>query len=203
MAAGHSAEVDAHASANAQPSPARDRMVQTATRLFYARGINAVGVDTIIAEAEVAKATFYRHFPSKADLVLAYLDQVHEAWTAQLRAAAQAAGPDPADQLVGMFDALASASQREGYRGCGFINAAAEAPSGTPVHQRTVAHKQAVRGWVRDLAAAAGALDPDQLARSLTMLLDGGLSAGALVADPETPAVARTAAQRMVQDALT
>ncbi len=167
------------------PSSARDRILDTAFRLFYARGIRAVGVDLIIAESGVAKATFYKHFPAKDELVLAYLDKVDGIWIGQLRAAAEAAGPDPADQLVGLFDALGTACRRDGYRGCAFINAAAEAAPGTPVHERTVAHKQAVLAWLRDLAPRAGAADPDSLARSLALLLDGGLADGALAADPE------------------
>ena len=114
-------------------SAARDRILDTAFRLFYARGLRAVGVDTIIAESGVAKATFYRHFPAKDDLILAYLDKVDHVWTAQLQAAAHAAGPEPADQLVGLFDALTTACRRPGYRGCAFINAAAETAPGTPV----------------------------------------------------------------------
>ena len=143
------------------PSAARDRILDTAFRLFYARGIRAVGVDLIIAESGVAKATFYKHFPAKDELVVAYLDKVDVIWTGQLREAAEAAGPAPADQLVGLFDALGTACRREGYRGCAFINAAAEAAPGTPVHQRTVAHKRAVLAWLRELATRAGADDPD------------------------------------------
>src|SRR5689334_17963514 len=108
----------------ARPSAARQRILDTAFRLFYAHGIRAVGIDRIIAESGVAKATFYKHFPAKDDLVVAYLDRVDGVWGEQLRTAAEAAGPDPADQLVGMFDALVSACRREGYRGCAFINAA-------------------------------------------------------------------------------
>src|SRR6476469_8881009 len=141
----------------AAPSAARQRILDTAFRLFYARGLRAVGVDTIIAESGVAKATFYKHFPAKDDLVLAYLDRVDGVWTGQLHAAAEAAGPDPADQLVGLFDALSTACRRDGYRGCAFINAAAEATPGSPVHDRTLAHKAAVRAWVRELATDAGA----------------------------------------------
>lgn len=178
--------------------PARDRILETAFRLFYARGIRAVGVDLIIAESGVAKATFYKHFPAKDDLVLAYLDRVDGIWTGQLHAAAEAAGRDPAHQLIGMFDALTSSCRTEGYRGCAFINAAAEAMPGTPVHQRTVTHKREVLAWVRELATQAGAADADGLARSLTLLLDGGLASGALDADPQAAAQARAAAALLV-----
>ena len=180
------------------PSPARERILDTAFRLFYARGIRAVGVDLIIAESGVAKATFYKHFPSKDTLVVAYLDKVDGIWTGQLHAAAEAAGTDPADQLVGLFDALETACRNDGYRGCAFINAAAESQPGTPVHERTVAHKQAVLAWIRGLAAEAGARDPHALARSLTLLLDGGLADGALSADPAAAVAAKDSARALV-----
>ncbi|HSO14359.1 MAG TPA: TetR/AcrR family transcriptional regulator [Arthrobacter sp.] len=177
---------------------ARDKILSTAFRLFYAHGLRAAGIDTIIAESGVAKATFYKYFPAKDDLILAYLDKVDGVWTGQLHAAAEAAGPDPADQLVGLFDALASACRRDGYRGCAFINAAAESASGTRVHERTVAHKEDVRAWIRGLAVQAGAQNPDQLARSLSLLLDGGLASGVLDADPAAPAAARATAAQLV-----
>ncbi len=181
------------------PPSARQRILDTAFRLFYAHGIRAVGVDRIIAESGVAKATFYKHFPAKDDLVVAYLDRVDDVWSGQLHAAAEAAGPDPADRLVGLFDALGSACRREGYRGCAFLNAAAEAAPGTPVHDRTVAHKRDVLAWVRGLAAEAGAADPDGLGRSLTLLLDGGLASGALDADPEAAVRAKHSAKALVR----
>jgi AcrR family transcriptional regulator len=179
-------------------SAARERILETAFRLFYAKGIRAVGVDLIIAESGVAKATLYKHFPAKDDLVVAYLDKVDGVWSGQLHDAAAAAGPDPADQLVGLFDALGSACRRDGYRGCAFINAAAESQPGTPVHERTVRHKAAVLAWVRDLAEQAGARDPGSLARALTLLLDGGLASGALDASPEAPEAAKASARALV-----
>jgi len=182
--------------------PARQRILSTATGLFYARGLRAVGVDTIIAESGVAKATFYKHFPAKDDLIIAHLDVVDEVWTGQLHDAAWAAGPEPADQLVGLFDALDTACRRDGYRGCGFINAAAEAPAGTPVHDRTIAHKRAVLSWMTELAQQARADNPGRLARSLSLLLDGALASGALDADPEAVVVARTTAAQLVAAAL-
>jgi AcrR family transcriptional regulator len=181
-----------------RPSAARERILTTAFRLFYAHGVRAVGIDRIIAESGVAKATFYKHFPAKDDLVVAYLDEVDTIWSGQLREAAAAAGEDPRAQLAGMFDALDRACRRDGYRGCAFINAAAEYEAGTPVHDRTLAHKQAVRDWVRDLADAAGAQDPDAVARGLTMLLDGGLASGSLDAGPDAPLVAKEAARALV-----
>jgi AcrR family transcriptional regulator len=183
-------------------SAARARILETAIGLFYARGLRAVGVDTIIAESGVAKATFYKHFPAKDDLVVAYLDRVDEVWTGQLHAAAEAAGPAPADQLVGLFGALDSACRRDGYRGCGFINAAAESAPGTAAHDRTVAHKRRVLAWLRDLAQQAGAEHPERLARSLALLLDGALASGALDADPEAVEAARTTAAHLVRQAV-
>ncbi len=182
-------------------SAAPERILDTAFRLFYAHGIRGVGVDRLIAESGVAKATFYKHFPAKDDLVLAYLDKVDATWTGQLKAAAGAAGPEPADQLVGMFDALATACRRDGYRGCAFINAAAENEAGTPVHDRTLAHKDTIRAWVRDLAEDAGAPDPDALARTLTLLLDGGLASGSMDGRPDAPVAAKAAARALVNAA--
>lgn len=203
QALGSATHPESHPESEPQPpTGARGRILMTAFRLFYARGLRAVGVDTIIAESGVAKATFYRHFPTKDALILAYLDRVDEVWTGQLHAAAQAAGPQPANQLVGLFDALTTACRRSGYRGCAFINAAAESAPGTSVHSRTVAHKQQVLGWIRDLATEAGVAEPEKLARSLTLLLDGGLASGSLDGDPASAAIARATAAALVRDAL-
>ena len=159
-------------------------------------------MDTIIAESEVAKATFYKHVPRKDDLVLAYLDRVDEVWLGQLRAAARAVGEEPRDQLIGVFDALRSACRRDGYHGCAFINTAAESHAGSDVHGRTIEHKRLVLAWVTDLARRAGATKPEQLARQLTLLLDGGLAAGVLDADPDAPVQAKAAAITLVSNAV-
>ena len=180
---------------------AHDRILDNAFRLFYAHGPRGVGVDTIIGESGVAKATFYKHFPRKDDLILAYLDRVDQAWFGALRAAARAAGDDPGEQLVAMFDALTSAYRREGYHGCAFINTAAESARGSDVHARTVEHKAVVRAWVADLARRARATDPQLLARQLTLLIDGGLSVGVLDADPAAADAAKRAARVLVDAA--
>ncbi|MET8419484.1 TetR/AcrR family transcriptional regulator [Streptomyces sp. NPDC005134] len=156
--------------------PARDRILDTACELFYAHGIHAVGVDRLIAESGVAKATLYKQFPSKDDVVAAYLRRMDDRWRRQLRSAALAAGDDPREQLFGLFVALEHAA-REGTLGCAFINAVAEYDPGSTAHSITAEHKRTVRAWVRDLAATAGARDPDTLAFQLTVLIDGTLAA--------------------------
>jgi AcrR family transcriptional regulator len=186
--------------AEGAPTPsARQRILDAAFRLFYAHGVRAVGIDTVIAESGVAKATLYKHFPSKDDLAVAYLDRVDEIWKAQLERAATAAGPEPGRQLIGLFDALVTACRREGYHGCAFINAAAESPTGGAVHQRTVRHKSEVRAWIEGLARQAGAADPAGLARRLTLLLDGGLADGVLSGDLDAALSAKQAARQLLE----
>ena len=192
------ATVTPDAAAGSSRGGARDRILDTAFRLFYAHGVRGVGVDTVIAESGVAKATLYKHFPRKDDLVLAYLEKVDLIWRGQLEAAASAAGSSPRDRLVGMFDALVTSCRADGYHGCAFINTAAEAAPGTEIHARTVEHKAAVRAWVRDMAEAAGADDAEALARSLTLLLDGGLASGVLDGDLRAAECAREAARTLV-----
>jgi AcrR family transcriptional regulator len=189
--------------------PARQRILDTAFHLFYAHGPRGVGVDTIIAESGVAKATLYKYFRCKDDLVLAYLDKVDEVWVGQLREAASAGaataggatarGATAGARLVGMFDALVSAFRTDGYHGCAFINTAAESAPHSAVHARTVAHKQFVRAWVTEMARGAGAADPELLAQQLTLLLDGALAAGVLDANVAAVSAAKAAAQALVE----
>jgi len=186
----------------AQTANARDRILATACDLFYAHGIRGVGVDRVVAESGVAKATLYSHFPTKADLVIAYLQAADNYWQGQLRAAADAAGPDPGDQLVGLFAAVDVAGEPGGFRGCPFLNTAAESTPGSAIHQATVAHKLAVRVWIRGLAESAGSRDPAGLARALTLLLDGAMSAAAMDAGPDVPTTVAVTARTLVDAAL-
>ncbi|WP_326607179.1 TetR/AcrR family transcriptional regulator [Streptomyces sp. NBC_01799] len=181
--------------ATAKRLTARERILTTAEELFSAHGLRGVGVDRIIADSGVAKSTLYVHFPSKDELAAAYLRRTDDSWRGKLRAAALAAGDSPRDQLVGLFDAVTASYERHGFHGCPFINAAAESEPGSLPHTVTVEHKRAVRAWVRDLAEAAGADDPDQLALQLTLLVDGALAAGKLEQDPAMPAAAKAAAR--------
>ncbi|NEB04171.1 TetR/AcrR family transcriptional regulator [Streptomyces sp. SID13726] len=184
----------------AKRRPARDRILETASKLFYAHGIHAVGVDRLVAESGVAKATLYAHFPSKDDVVAAYLRGMDDDWRRHLRSAALAAGEDPREQLFGIFVALEKTA-REGRLGCAFISAVAEYEPGSAVHDVAAEHKRTVRAWVRGLAAAAGAADPDTLSFQLTLLIDGTLAATRVEHAGVTAEAAKQAARALLDAA--
>ncbi|MGR3934749.1 TetR/AcrR family transcriptional regulator [Streptomyces sp. BRA346] len=187
-------------SSTRRPS-ARDRILSTATELFDAHGVRGVGVDRIIAESGVAKATLYSHFRGKDELVQAYLRATDTHWRGALTEAAAAAGPDPRDQLTGLFDALVAATVRDGFRGCAFVRTGSESEPGTDTHAATAEHKQAVRDWLTGLARAAGAADPARLALRISLLVDGAMAAAALEPRPEFAEAAREAARALVAEA--
>jgi AcrR family transcriptional regulator len=164
-------------------SEARARLLATASRLFYAEGLHSVGVDRIISEASVTRATLYRHFPSKEDLVVAYLSDADKAIRAQVEAA-RAAGGAPADVVRAVARSIAQGIQSPGFRGCAFLNAAAEYPDPThPVHQAVLAHRQWFLHTVTELLAQTGETAPEPAARHFVMLRDGAMAAGCLT-DP-------------------
>lgn len=175
-------------SSDARPSEARQRLLGTATRIFYANGIHSVGVDRIIAEANITRATFYRHFPSKDDLVVAYLQEVHQMERGGITAAI-AAHPTPSDALLAIADGIATNLQSPGFRGCAFLNAAAEFPDVEhPVHKQIIAHRQWFLDTLTTLMAQVAEESSDAAARHFVMLRDGAMAAGclfdpALVAD--------------------
>lgn len=188
--------------ATSAPTPARERILRSARALFAARGLRAVGVDTLIADSGVAKATFYKHFPAKDDLILAYLD-AEDADRAGAFASAADAAASPADRLVAVTDALGGLVAAPGYRGDAFLNAAAEMPPGTRVHDRVVQQRAARRAWIAGLAEEAGAADPQALADDLILLMDGALAPGVVAAGDAGPAQRAAAqARRLVKRAL-
>jgi AcrR family transcriptional regulator len=154
-----------------RPSPARTRVLQAAARLFYAEGVHTVGIDRIIAEAGVAKATFYHHFPSKDDLVRAY---VSEQSTIQRAAVASMRVTSPHEQLQAIFAFMCDFGSGPGYRGCPFVNTAAEYPDPAhPVRQAIADHRRWNRDLYRDLLAAGGHPDPERTADILLLVRDG------------------------------
>ena len=164
----------------AKNSAARERLLETAARIFYAEGINTVGVNRIVEEAGVTLATFYRHFPSKQHLVLAYLQRVHDDYASRA-AAAQEAAEDAGDVLRSIGTNITAQLLEPGFRGCPFINAASEFedPQG-PIMRAVLAHRAWFYALVRDAFASAGHTQPDLAARHYVMLRDGATTAGHL-----------------------
>ena len=163
-----------------RPSEARERLLTTATRIFYAEGIHAVGVDRIIAEAKVTRATFYRHFPGKEDLILAYLQVVHQADRARVDAAL-ATGASPVDSLLAVAGTIAESVRSPVFRGCAFLNAAAEYPHGDhPVHREIIAHRQWFLDTLTSVMAQVHEVTAQPAGRHFVMLRDGAMAAGCL-----------------------
>jgi AcrR family transcriptional regulator len=182
----------------AKDSAARERLLEAAARIFYAEGINTVGVARIIEEAGVTLATFYRHFPSKQDLILAYLQRVHDDFDSRATAAREAA-EDPGDVLKRIGSNITAQLLEPGFRGCAFINAASEFedPDG-PILRAVLTHRAWFRDLVRDAFAAAGHHQPDLAASRYVMLRDGATTAGHL----GDPAEARETFDRGVTELL-
>ncbi|MEU4172812.1 TetR/AcrR family transcriptional regulator [Streptomyces sp. NPDC026665] len=164
----------------ARPAPARARLLSTAATLFYAEGIRAVGVDRVIEEAHVTRATFYRHFPSKEDLVCSYL-QAEDQRIRGLYAAGVRESKGPAESMTRLIDGIGEQICAPGFRGCPFINAAAEyADHDNPIHQTVLTHRKWFRDTIADSLRSAGIPDADYLAGVLVALRDGAMVAGYL-----------------------
>ncbi|MFK4110443.1 TetR/AcrR family transcriptional regulator [Streptomyces sp. NPDC002176] len=161
-------------------SEARARLLDTATRIFYAEGIHSVGVDRIIAEAQVTRATLYRHFKGKDELILAYLQQADHGIRGQVDAIrAQGLLAAGTVRAVGRF--IAEGIRSPGFRGCAFLNAAAEYPDPAhPVHQAVLAHRQWFLETATQLMEEAGCSPADVTGRHFVMLRDGAMAAGCL-----------------------
>lgn len=163
--------------------PARARLLAAATALFYREGIHSVGVDRVIEVAGVTRATLYKQFAGKEQLVLAYLegeDAGIRALFAAAAAVAAAKGAPPQDLLDLVVAGIQQDIAQRHTRGCPFINAAAEYPDEGPVRQLIAQHREWFRGTLRDLSAAAGLRDPDEAAGALVLLRDAALVGGYL-----------------------
>ncbi|MFG2881995.1 TetR/AcrR family transcriptional regulator [Streptomyces sp. NPDC048297] len=166
-------------------SEARERLLAAASRLFYTEGIRAVGVDRVMAEADVARGTFYRHFQGKDDLVRAYLEAKDQQIRTQLAAAGHVID-DPSALLAAVAQGIGEELCGPGFRGCPFINAAAEYPErDSIVHQAVLTHRDWFRQVLRDAFEQAGAADPARSADAMMALRDGAMVAGYL-GDPQS-----------------
>jgi AcrR family transcriptional regulator len=156
---------------------ARQRILDNAYDLFSRRGIRAVGIEEVISRSAVAKATLYRHFPSKDDLVLAFLQQREQIWTRQIvEAGARERGATAEERLLAIFDVFHDWFQREDYEGCSFVKVLLEtADRKNPVGAASVHYLENIRTIVRELAEEAELRDPEAFALSFHILMKGAI----------------------------
>jgi AcrR family transcriptional regulator len=181
----------------------RERLLEAANELFYAEGVQSVGIDRVIERAGVAKASLYSTFGSKENLVGAYLEERHARVLGRLRGGVAAADPeDPVARILAVFDAQSGLLGAPDFRGCAFAAAAAEAPRGGQVDDATRAYRREIRELFTELASAAGAADPALLANQLQLLYDGASSAANLDRNPAIAAPTRAAAAVLIAASL-
>jgi AcrR family transcriptional regulator len=162
-----------------EKKPARQRILETASEMFYRDGIRAVGIDAIIARSGVAKMSLYRNFPSKDALVTAWLEDRNAFFWRRWERAEESRAGDPPGQLEAILDMVAATASHSKWRGCPFLNTGTEFPEPDhPARAVILAHKRAVGERLRSLAAAADARDPDLLAEQLQLLIDGAYAIG-------------------------
>jgi AcrR family transcriptional regulator len=180
----------------------KDQVFQTAARLFYQNGYRAIGVDTIAAESGIGKMTLYRHYPSKDDLIVAYLKDSDEQFWNHFEEITNDA-PTAREKLLAFFQGLQEYVTTPACFGCPFLNVATEYPETNYAgHQVAIEHKQSVRAKFRQLAQEAGAKKPDVLADQLFLLMDGAYMASRMFGAKNPAAHLAEAAQTLIDAAL-
>jgi AcrR family transcriptional regulator len=154
----------------------RERILATAYELFARRGIRAVGVDEVVARSEVAKATLYRHFPSKDDLVLAFLKRREQLWTeGAIAGEARRRGKSPEQQLLAIFDIFDEWFHAEDFEACSFINVMVEMGPSHVTGLASIGHLGNIRAFIATLAREAELREPEMFARSWHILMKGSI----------------------------
>ncbi|OZD84664.1 TetR/AcrR family transcriptional regulator [Rhodococcus sp. 05-339-2] len=179
--------------------PGLERVLATADRLFYERGIHATGVDLIADEAGVSKTTMYTYFRTKDDLVAAYLQGRSDRWQRHVAEQLEVRGGSSTDKALSVFDLLGEWFGTDDFRGCPFINAEAESAPDAPGHQVNLGH----RGWVRylfaELLRPLGVTSSDEmLILQLTTLYDGAMASAYAEPGPSWAHAAREAARGLI-----
>jgi AcrR family transcriptional regulator len=180
-------------------APARQRILDTAYELFSRRGIRDVGIDELIARASVAKATLYRHFPSKDDLVAAFLEQREQRWSREwVEDEATKRGATGEERLLAIFDLFDEWFHRQTFEGCSFINVLLEMGNQNAAGRASVRHLENIRSIVRGFAEAEGLRDPGAFAHSWHILMKGSIVAAA-EGDAEAARRAKSMARLLIE----
>lgn len=181
-------------------TPKRDHLLATAFRLFYRDGYHAVGIDTILAEAKLAKMTLYHHFASKEDLIVAVLEARSAQVRTQIEALLEHAGPSPRKRLLAFFDRYEKWFASADFNGCPFIRAVAEYPElNSPVHQAVIRHKRRGIDTLRGILGELEVSNPDALAEQIALLLEGAIVSAHTFGEPDSLARARGAALALIK----
>jgi AcrR family transcriptional regulator len=180
---------------------ARERLLAAADQLFYAEGVQSVGIDRVIELAGVARATLYNTFGSKEALVKAYLDARHAGTVSRLTGSIERQS-EPRARLLAVFDAQGELFAEPGFRGCAFVTASAEAPAGGQVEAAADDYRAWVHNLFTELAADAGVADPDSLASQLQLIYDGAGLAARMDRSPAVRVASRAAAAALLDAAL-
>jgi AcrR family transcriptional regulator len=187
---------------SAEVSDVRQRIMDTASNLFYTRGVRAVGVDLVVEASGVAKTSLYRHFPSKDDLVVAFLEREDLAFWKLWDEVAARHADDPAAELDAHMRWIGKRLSRANYRGCPQINVGAEfADPGHPAREVARQHMHALRKRLTDVARGLGAARPNDLAAQLCLLVNGAFVSASLLAPEEATRVLLAAARALVDSA--
>ena len=183
-----------------EPSTARERILVSASRQFCRRGFAATGVDSVIDEAGAAKATLYKHFPSKQALISAVLEAEGEMWRRWFFARLRARGGPPLTRLLSVFDVLEEWFADPDFYGCPFINAIAEFEADdTLARAAAERHKEPLRTWISAIAIELGAEDPREFTRAIVVQIDGAIVAAQHSRDPTFAGSARSVAELLAE----
>lgn len=181
----------------------RDELVGKALEAFYTNGFHATGMDRLVEQTGISKTSMYKHFRSKEELILAALKLRDEQFRGWLFGRMAAIGKSPREQLLALFDALGEWFDEPGFRGCMFVKAACEFQDADhPIHAQAAAHKRVLLNHFRSLSAAAGASDPDLLARQLLILKEGAVVTAQMQNGTKAAKSAKAAAAALLDLAL-
>jgi AcrR family transcriptional regulator len=178
-----------------------DKILDTAERLFFKQGYNITGINQVIEEADIAKASLYKHFDSKTDLLVAYLQRFHESWFERLKAATEEAS-DPKEKLLALFEHHRERQLEGGYGGCRFVKANDEAGMSDPrVLAEIQKAKKHLKQFIAQLVAASGhkkLLSDEELTQMIFMMMEGGIVAASIFKQADELQAARAIIQKLI-----
>ena len=189
-------------------SSARDRLVESASRLFYRNGFHATGIEKVLAAAKVSKMTLYRHFRSKDELIMAVISSFDERFRVWLTVRVEAASDDPVTRLGAVFEALEDiltngAFEDLGFHGCPLVKAASEFDDlGDPIHRIAADHKRWLMDYIAGLVRETPARNPDELSLALFLEFEGAYITAQVIGDPGIARQAQKVAKLLIDSSL-